>query len=449
MEKVTVYIDMTGTVISGFNTGIQRVVRNISSESLITIGDVEMTCIPVLAMCGDLYEIGNALGNKKTAFWIVLRNGLVRFKSWLLKSVSIIAALEGTAKKRTDEGGILHSAYYLMRLMYVACKRVIKKLITFFAVRQIRRYAEKIEVRDGDIILLADAYWDGSIVEAVKKLRREGSGAYIAQIIYDLIPINTPEFCDAEFAETFQKEIDETIPLLDSAIGISKDVKEQLDRYIVKKSLKKIATDYFYLGADFSRKTKNELLREWPEQLWGGDVLLMVGTIEPRKGHDYVIDAMEILWSRGSEKRLLIVGKIGWKCGGTIQRINNHPQYNCKLFHLTEINDSELAYCYEKSEAIILASYEEGFGLPLVEAMTYRKQVIASDIPIFREIGGDFPVYFTCGDPIALVDAISSLSCIQKKKIDESFTWLTWDESRKMLFSTLLKINNEARFAGH
>ena len=71
--------------------------------------------------------------------------------------------------------------------------------------------------------------------------------------------------------------------------------------------------------------------------------------------------------------------------------------------------DAEYADVLAGATALVTASKAEGFGIPLVEAMRLGTPVVVSDIPIFREIGGDAALYFPPDDPAALAQAIGAL----------------------------------------
>jgi len=125
---------------------------------------------------------------------------------------------------------------------------------------------------------------------------------------------------------------------------------------------------------------------------------LMVGTIEPRKGHIQVLTAYEHLWDEGSEDVLVLVGKRGWKCESTIEKIERHRQLGKKLFWFESASDEFLDQVYRASNFFIAASYGEGFGLPVVEASRYGIPVLVRNIPIFTETMGEFANYYVADD---------------------------------------------------
>ncbi|MEM8119924.1 glycosyltransferase, partial [Morganella morganii] len=98
-------------------------------------------------------------------------------------------------------------------------------------------------------------------------------------------------------------------------------------------------------------------------------VFLMVSTIEPRKNHGYLLDAFERAWAQGSQARLCIAGRIGWKCEALVERVRQHPELNKRLFMFNDLSDKSLEYAYSHAASLVFPSYVEGFGLPLVEAM--------------------------------------------------------------------------------
>jgi glycosyltransferase involved in cell wall biosynthesis len=168
----------------------------------------------------------------------------------------------------------------------------------------------------------------------------------------------------------------------------------------------------------------------------------MVSTLEPRKNHGYLLDAFELLWKSGLNVNLLLIGKVGWKCKGLIKRILSHPEYNRRLFMLNRVADTELEYCYRMARCLLLPSFVEGFGLPLVEAMQRGIPAMASDIPVFREVGGDYIAYFDPFNPdtlSALVRQYEKNGQFPASKPLTEWTWLTWRDSTRQLLSKITR----------
>lgn len=111
---------------------------------------------------------------------------------------------------------------------------------------------------------------------------------------------------------------------------------------------------------------------------------LMVGTLEPRKAHEDVIAAYDVLWQQGRTDRLVLIGRLGWQVEALRDRIVNHPEYGRRLLWLDDVDDAELFAVYEACTGVIIASHGEGFGLPLIEALGHGKSVLARDLPVFR-----------------------------------------------------------------
>ncbi len=119
--------------------------------------------------------------------------------------------------------------------------------------------------------------------------------------------------------------------------------------------------------------------------------ILSVGTIEPRKNLDRLIEAWQKLADR---PELVIVGKFGWGEGVK-------PIKGVRLMGF--VPDEDLAGFYSLAKAFVYPSLYEGFGLPVVEALSCGCPVVTSDRSSLPEVGGDAAVYV---DP----ESVSSIS---------------------------------------
>lgn len=251
-----------------------------------------------------------------------------------------------------------------------------------------------IKIVPGDIFLGLDlsAHILPKHIQQIYGWKRSGANIHI--IVYDLLPLKKPDWFNQKTSEVFRKWIRFVAIYTDSAICISKTVKNDLDELLRKKyniSSDSLPTNTFPLGYELNIGTSSQGL---PEN-FNNEIntyrsiptILMVGTIEPRKGYDQVIEAFELLWERHADApQLLIVGKPGWKTERLQQRMLSSKSYGHKLFWLQNASDEYLSYLYPAAKGIIAASYGEGFGLPVLEAAAYDKPILARNIDSFLEI---------------------------------------------------------------
>ena len=145
-----------------------------------------------------------------------------------------------------------------------------------------------------------------------------------------------------------------------------------------------------------------------PEVRTGSEpYFLCVGTIEPRKNHALLFDVWRDLAARMGERtpRLVIVGQSGPMSGAILdpaaeQQLAPHVEL------LEKCPDRDLADLMGNASGLLFPSLAEGFGLPLVEALQMGTPAIASDIPIFREIGQGIPTFLGVEDREGWVKAV-------------------------------------------
>ncbi len=122
--------------------------------------------------------------------------------------------------------------------------------------------------------------------------------------------------------------------------------------------------------------------------------ILTVGTIEPRKNHLALIEAYRALPGKLKSKYgLVVVGKRGWKCDKIMQTINRMETV-ANFRYLDYISDADLAQVYRGASLFVYPSIYEGFGLPVLEAMSCGVPTITSNCSSLPEVGGSAAGYF-------------------------------------------------------
>jgi alpha-1,3-rhamnosyl/mannosyltransferase len=133
---------------------------------------------------------------------------------------------------------------------------------------------------------------------------------------------------------------------------------------------------------------------------------LFVGTIEPRKNVAVLLEAWRrLLEEPGPCAELVLCGRFGWKADD-LKTVIRRAEREGWLRHLGYVEDEQLAALLRDAEVVVLPSLYEGFGLPAVEAQWAGTALIASDIPVLREVTAGAALLVPPDDPQALHRAI-------------------------------------------
>jgi glycosyltransferase involved in cell wall biosynthesis len=295
--------------------------------------------------------------------------------------------------------------------------------------------------RWGDILLMLDSSWAkiDAYLPLFEDVRREHGKVYA--VIYDLLPIKFPHMFVDGGAAWFAGWLEKALRNSDGYVCISRAIADELEALIKAQGQDASRQlGYWHLGCDF-RAAADSAPTERARRATLGRTLIMVGTIEPRKNHALALDAMELLWARGVDANLCIAGKRGWMVDQFMARMSTHVESGRRLRFIDGPDDEELLYCYAHSAALLLPSAGEGFGLPLIEAAQCGTPILASDIPVFREIAGDHATYFPIGNAEQLATTLESwLAAYDRGTMRRSGAMprLTWEQSADALLDVLL-----------
>lgn len=425
--KQKVLLDCTATLFSGLNTGIQRVVRNVIRRHKLIEAEFDVVVVPVVAVLGRFYEVDPEVILRArpitASVGAKIKTWFERFRRWIISSLEwpdfLVPGIDATLDVFE---WFLKKGFWLIKFL-----RVIK---TVYLNR-----CPRAKMGEQDVFVFLDAFWQFDLRASLKNIK----APRVVCVIYDLVPIYHADYVEESNRDLFLKAMPWMLNSTQKFLCISKNVSDQIHNYCAENGIKNKVFDHFLLGSDFvpaAQQVEAGSVRSDIIEIFGKHpVWLTVGTIEPRKNHRMILDAFDLMWARGAEEKLLIVGRIGWKCEQIVERIAQHPQLNKKLFFKWDLSDLDLQYAYQHSEGLIFASFAEGFGLPLVEAMASRIKVICSEIPIFREIGGSYPKYFELGAPENLVHA---LEVAQHSAPPQPVNWLTWDDSVRNFIRKIL-----------
>jgi glycosyltransferase involved in cell wall biosynthesis len=223
-------------------------------------------------------------------------------------------------------------------------------------------------------------------------------------LVHDLIPITHPEFCRAGEADRHRRRIRTVLTTATGVIGNSQATLDELTLFAREEQLPKPQGISAWLGAEpLPAPTASESDRP---------TFVVLSTIEARKNHLMLLR----IWSKlidelGSQApRLLIIGQRGWEAEPVFDLLDHSENLRGHVVELSRCSDSQLSDHLASARALLFPSLAEGYGLPLVEALGIGVPVIASDLPVFREIGADIPTYLEPRDEHAWRAAILDYS---------------------------------------
>jgi glycosyltransferase involved in cell wall biosynthesis len=304
-------------------------------------------------------------------------------------------------------------------------------------------------VNPGDIFLGLD--WDPGIDEPAANwlLRQRRRGMRTVFTIYDLLPLQRSDWFKPEMEPLFRGWFSQVCRVADGFVCISRAVADDLTHCLdTHQPVRSRALDigYFHLGSDVESSWASQGLSAEDQKVLdavkGRTVIVMIGTVEPRKGHSQALSAMERLWAEDEGVSLVICGKQGWMVEPIAQRLRSHGELGRRLFWMDQATDEALLQLYSIASGMLMASEGEGFGLPLVEAARHGVPIIARDIPVFREVAGEHAFYFSGRDPADLANALRrwlELYRHGEHPKSDKMPWLTWEKSTEQLLEVVLE----------
>jgi len=305
------------------------------------------------------------------------------------------------------------------------------------------------ELGPGDIFFDIDSVWNNRMRRSFLLPLLKKQGVSIAVHIYDIIPVLYPQYCDDQTALRFMDYLGAHMLYADLVIANTRSTLQDVNALAGQIGTKPLPGVCAPLGANFVKAGSADLtpLEKVDPRALSLDkacYILMVGTIEPRKNHDFILDIyQQKLHEEGI--RLVIAGRPGWNVDALMDRILRLQQSDPDFIYLDKANDATINYLYAHAFFTVFPTKYEGFGLPVIESFLHRTPVLASDIPVLREVGGDYCEYFSLDD----ITDLPRLLIQYKKNPDaysfhkqrlEAYVPFSWDQSEEIMWDALLSL---------
>jgi glycosyltransferase involved in cell wall biosynthesis len=224
------------------------------------------------------------------------------------------------------------------------------------------------------------------------------AGARSVVLVHDLIPIEHPQYCPRGSSSRHAARIANTLRLASGIVTNSKQTLRALERHAGSAPLPPMISA---LLAPACRGTAG------PVPL-PGPYFVVIGTIEPRKNHALLLRAWHrLVESLGeSAPHLVVIGSRGREDPRVRGLLDRTTMYRGRVIEINGATDDLVATYLQHARALLMPSFAEGYGLPVVEALATGIPVLASALPVYREVAGDIPEYLDPDDSSAWLERV-------------------------------------------
>ncbi len=380
--RPTVYVEVTTTLAAGFTAGYERMVRCLITE-IEAMPDAPIELVPVVATHRDQHR---RLTDDESARLAEHPAG-------------------GTNRRRADRFGPLSPA-----VRRLAAMRGVARMRGAMADQRRRltsspaRRGLDIGIPDyGSVWLDLEPAWNDPADRRELLTRLSAQGVHSAVMVADVMPELYPEWFDpnqrAMFGDWLVAHLGHSRLFGCISHNTETDLRSVAAGHGFDRDLNCVVVP---LGAELPETEPTEV--ELPSQV--GRFLLVVGTLEPRKNQQLVLDAFDRLSRRHDDLSLVLVGRQGWMVDELAERIRSHRLAGTRLIWPDAVTDSQLAWLYQHAFLTVAPSRYEGLGVPVMEALGYASPTLASTGGALAEAGGDHVEAIDPDDTDALVVAI-------------------------------------------
>ncbi len=263
--------------------------------------------------------------------------------------------------------------------------------------------------------------------------------------IYDLTFIKYPHYSNA-IVQAYADRVRRCLSWTDLVLTISESSKQDIVNYLGFPDERVVVTHLAsrYSVADAQRAEVVPTIANYDLHR---PYILFVSTIEPRKNILALVEAFEHLKKNDQISHdLVLVGQKGWLYKPIFERIARSP-YRDSIHHLDYLTNDEVADFYRHADVFVYPSHYEGFGLPVLEAMTLGCPVVCSDNSSLPEVAGDAAVLVEAGDVMQIATGIGQVvgdrtfrqDLIQRGFVQaQQFTWRSTAERTLQAYKSLV-----------
>jgi glycosyltransferase involved in cell wall biosynthesis len=205
--------------------------------------------------------------------------------------------------------------------------------------------------------------------------------------IHDLLPIETPEYFRKGEYERHLRRLQNLARFGAAAIVTTQVVRTALESHL--KQLGRLSMPILVAPIPaapiFSRREALD------PNLEGHPYFVVCGTIEPRKNHLMLLHVWRELVRRdgAAAPKLVLIGNRGWENENVVDLLERCQAISTHVIEVSGLSTPSFKRLLDGARALLMPSFAEGYGLPVAEALAADVPVIASDLQVFKETGGE------------------------------------------------------------
>lgn len=211
--------------------------------------------------------------------------------------------------------------------------------------------------------------------------------------IHDLIPVYFPEFCRPQEQSKHTQRVKNMLQYGHALIVNSAYTKQEVERFALEQDLNCPQITVSWLSSNLHHNQRVALKPHL--QLKGKNYFVVLATIEARKNHLMLLQIWQRLIKQMGENApyLVLIGQRGWEAEQVFDLLDRCEIIKSRVIEFSTTCDTELKALLQGAKALLFPSFVEGYGLPLVEALSLGIPVLASEIVVFEEIGQGIPEF--------------------------------------------------------
>jgi glycosyltransferase involved in cell wall biosynthesis len=300
-----------------------------------------------------------------------------------------------------------------------------------------------------DILVCAGSGWGHSNIESLSELKSR-IGFRMVLLCHDLIPLMFPHFYKEPDVAAFRNYMNKVLAIADQIVVSSRKVEADCRAYCAQQGIAGPNVTMSSFGYDVGAvgaKADTKL----PAALSPGQFALLVSTIEPRKGHRLLYRVWSRLIAQGVPQatgfKLVFAGRPGWMVDDLLATIRGDTRIAGQLLMIHDADDGMLAALYGGAAFCVYPSVYEGYGLPVIEAFSHGKAVLASNGGALLELAQGLSPCLDPTDEQAWYDTMRQwiespqVRAPYEREIRARFRHQTWSEAAAGFFDKVFAAN--------